>query len=661
MSNRSNNTLYRPEIDGLRAFAVIAVIINHFDQQFLSNGFLGVDIFFVISGFVITSSLSNREITNFFEFISGFYARRIKRIIPALIIFVCLVSVLICFFNPYSSEALITGGTSLLGLSNIYLLKISTNYFAESTQLNPFTNTWSLGVEEQFYFLYPLLIWFSGYGKKTRNGHKNLLITLSFLTTISLLAFIYFYNVNQPLAYFSMPTRFWEIAVGCILFLVLQKKKSFSKNLNLFLSLFSLFIILIILFLPFSTALYSTLLVVFFTILLIATLRKNQLLYKLFASRSVVFIGLISYSLYLWHWGILSISRWTIGISFYTVPFQIILILLISVFFYLTVEKPLRTIEWSKNNLYTLLKGLVILFTISFPLLNFSKFLEGKFYLGKNNIDLNDPYYFPNIDNPNCIKKDPKNTREILVAKCYSLINKAKRTLFFAGDSHTQALLNSAEFISNEINSNFSYIVLRATVPNINSQKIISNLIDIDSISYEIINNVNEKDILIITNLLPGRFFKDWHIKGKRNSMKSNFNNWINTLDMFLANLSKKNVKVIMLNSTPDFPNAINLECESINPQWFNKLGKKECKIPLDEFQKNNKIYSYINKKLDIQKLKHENFFVFDALTLMCPNSSCNYSLNDELLYRDNNHLSSYAARNIIAPNLIEFIRKNNL
>ncbi len=159
---------YRPEIDGLRAFAVVAVIINHFNKEILPGGYLAVDIFFVISGFVITSSLYQRPSKNFKDFISGFYERRIKRLVPALSIFVLITSILICLFDANPGFSLRTGLASLFGLSNLYLLNESTNYFAQSTDLNVFAHTWSLGVEEQFYFLFPFVIWFSGFGNNTK-------------------------------------------------------------------------------------------------------------------------------------------------------------------------------------------------------------------------------------------------------------------------------------------------------------------------------------------------------------------------------------------------------------------------------------------------------------------------------------------------------------
>jgi len=142
---------YRSEIDGLRALAVAAIIINHIDKDLLPSGYLGVDIFFVISGFVITSSLAGRPGRNLGDLMLGFYVRRIKRLVPALVLFVVITDILICLFDPTPRLSNRTGITSLFGLSNLYLLKQSTDYFAGSTELNVFTHTWSLGVEEQFY------------------------------------------------------------------------------------------------------------------------------------------------------------------------------------------------------------------------------------------------------------------------------------------------------------------------------------------------------------------------------------------------------------------------------------------------------------------------------------------------------------------------------
>ena len=338
--------IYRPEIDGLRAFAVVAVIINHFNKDLLPGGYLGVDIFFVISGYVITSSLFGRTSKDFRDFISGFSERRIKRLVPALSIFVLITSISICLFNPSPVVSLRTGLTSLFGLSNLYLLKQSTDYFAQSTELNVFTHTWSLGVEEQFYILFPFLIWFSGFGRQTKNGARNLFLIVGVLTVASLIGFLYLYSTNKPAAYLLMPSRFWEMAVGCLIFIGFQKRASIEQSLEKLPPLLVLALIVGVMYLPMSMASTSTIAVVALSSILIASLKKQTAAFKVFSNTKVVYIGLISYSLYLWHWGVLSISRWTIGIHWWSVPLQIALMFGLAVTSYRYIETPIRKGSW---------------------------------------------------------------------------------------------------------------------------------------------------------------------------------------------------------------------------------------------------------------------------------------------------------------------------
>ena len=333
---------YRPEIDGLRAFAVIAVIINHFNKDLLPSGYLGVDIFFVISGYVITSSLAERESKNFLDFLTGFYERRIKRLVPALVVFVLITSALICLFNPNPGVALGLGWRSLLGISNINLYQSSTNYFAESAELNPFTHTWSLGVEEQFYLLFPFLIWFSGFGQQTAKGARNLFLWVGALTITSLIEFIYLYQVNQPAAYFLMPPRFWEMAAGCLIFIGFQKRAKIEQALEQVPPLLVVAAIVGMMFLPVAAAVPATIGIVVLSAVLIACLKQGTAAYQFFTLEKVVYIGLISYSLYLWHWTVLSISRWTIGIHWWSAPLQLALMLGLAIFSYARIERPIR-------------------------------------------------------------------------------------------------------------------------------------------------------------------------------------------------------------------------------------------------------------------------------------------------------------------------------
>ena len=144
----SSNLAYRPEIDGLRAVAVLGVILNHFSERWLPGGYLGVDVFFVISGFVITASLARRPAEGLGDLMLSFYSRRIRRLLPALLLCVGVTALLLCLVSYDPGQMLGVGWRSLFGFSNITLYRLAVDYFRPAAALNPFAHTWSLGVEE---------------------------------------------------------------------------------------------------------------------------------------------------------------------------------------------------------------------------------------------------------------------------------------------------------------------------------------------------------------------------------------------------------------------------------------------------------------------------------------------------------------------------------
>ena len=150
----------RPDIDALRGIAVLAVILYHFNEAWLPGGFTGVDVFFVISGYVVTGSLIKHQGESLGSQLGGFYLRRIRRLMPNLLLMVGLTSIGMALLVPPSeTRRMFTAASkSLYGWSNNYFALNGTDYFAQDANLNPLSHTWSLGVEEQFYLLFPLLI-----------------------------------------------------------------------------------------------------------------------------------------------------------------------------------------------------------------------------------------------------------------------------------------------------------------------------------------------------------------------------------------------------------------------------------------------------------------------------------------------------------------------
>ena len=241
---------YRPEIDGLRALSVFSVIIYHAKitisgNIFLQGGFLGVDIFFVISGYLITSIiLTEIETTNNFVF-SHFYERRVRRILPALLT-VTLFSIFIAYFVLLPNQLIDffqSVISSLFFYSNYFFYFIGEQYNAPPSLLVPLLHYWSLGVEEQYYIIYPLFIYFL-----FKKNFKLIFFSLCIIFCLSFFSSII--NVNPVFNFFSLHTRIWELlAGGIIAYLMFKKVYIGSKKISSFLIYLGLILIILSLFL----------------------------------------------------------------------------------------------------------------------------------------------------------------------------------------------------------------------------------------------------------------------------------------------------------------------------------------------------------------------------------------------------------------------------
>jgi peptidoglycan/LPS O-acetylase OafA/YrhL len=304
---------YRAEVDGLRALAILAVVGYHAFPSVLPGGFIGVDIFFVISGYLITSILLKEQGNGTFS-IRGFYGRRIIRILPALILVIiaCLLGgwflMLADEYKSLAKHAL--GG---LGFISNFVLWQETGYFDKAVELKPFLNLWSLGIEEQFYIAWPLiLLSIHGAGRSPKRI-VWILASLSFaFSTWSV-----FYDKEQ--AFYSPLSRAWELLAGAVLAITQDTENSddtayaqWISSLSILTLIFSVFFIKSNYAFPGPLALLPVLSCVF----LIKHSHKKKIStfsHHLLCSKPLVWIGLISYPLYLWHWPILSFSRILLG------------------------------------------------------------------------------------------------------------------------------------------------------------------------------------------------------------------------------------------------------------------------------------------------------------------------------------------------------------
>jgi peptidoglycan/LPS O-acetylase OafA/YrhL len=316
---KTSTALRYPAIQGLRGLAILLVLLCHMRLPFFENGFVGVDIFFVISGFLITRNMSreyldNRKASKRQGWISflGFYSRRARRIIPAAFAVVLLILIAWFLFPPESSSftSVFADATwATFFVANLNFINQATTYFGEAKAQSPMLHYWSLSVEEQFYFFWPVffLAVTSSRGFKVRtfvfNWRLRLQLAIFLLSAVSLAVYLIQIYQNSPSSYFSAIGRFWEFGIGA--FFGLVKSTNFSLKRKLY--FYPVGVILVSSFLVTNIDQYRILLVlpVFCTGLFLYVVcngKDSGFLRKFFENRFMVYLGKVSFSLYLVHW-----------------------------------------------------------------------------------------------------------------------------------------------------------------------------------------------------------------------------------------------------------------------------------------------------------------------------------------------------------------------
>jgi len=442
---------YRSEIDGLRAIAVISVIVYHAEfifsnYIFFPGGYIGVDVFFVISGYLITKILVNDLIKNRYS-IPKFFERRIRRIIPPLF-FMFLVILPVSYFLLIPSSLLNFSNallTSIFFISNLFFYLDGNVYGTQDSLLKPLLHTWSLSVEEQFYIIFPffLILVFKIFNKKMIpltiiaiiifnllfiNLSGNLKISYPFFEDFDKFKFL------APTKYFDfyfLTSRFWELLLGSLI--VFVEKKISSNESNHWFVKFGFLLIIFSIFYFDDNIIYPshyTIIPVLGTFLVILFSNRNEIVTKFLSHRYLVFIGLISYSLYIWHYPIFSFYRIAnASIQLNNIFFLLLILISVSTLSYYFIEIPFR------NRLLSFKK--VFLF-LSISLLTFLSYAA---YINKTD----------GISYRLSAKKIMFDN-EILRQKSWKFIDngessnhnyeKDKKNILFIGDSHSKDMFN---------------------------------------------------------------------------------------------------------------------------------------------------------------------------------------------------------------------------
>ncbi|WP_415238102.1 acyltransferase family protein [Seleniivibrio woodruffii] len=334
---------YRQDIDGLRSVAILPVILYHAGIGAFSGGFTGVDVFFVISGYLITTIIF-REIESGTFTLSNFYIRRIKRIFPALFAMIAvtgLISYFVLMPNHFAKFGK-SVAAAVFFCANIIFWGDS-GYFDAEAESKPLLHTWSLGVEEQFYIFFPLILMFLA-----RTGFRRLKTIIVSIFVVSFLLNIAFVGRFPEAVFFNLPFRAWELMLGSMLSLGFFPQADGAKKE--FLSVLGLMLIASgMLFIDESTRFpgYAALLPCVGTALIIHA--EGSAVNRFLSYRPFVWVGLLSYSLYIWHWPVFAFRNYVSAVQidsfFLSNTFLIPFVFLLAVVSYYIIEKPLRVMK----------------------------------------------------------------------------------------------------------------------------------------------------------------------------------------------------------------------------------------------------------------------------------------------------------------------------
>lgn len=649
-----------PAIDSLRAIAVLSVIIYHLDGRLLPGGFSGVDIFFVISGYVVTRALAHRTGDSLSTYLKDFYVRRILRIFPALL--VCLVATVIgeALFVPQSwlsSQNFDTAKFAFFGLSNIFLSTSQEGYFSPRIEFNPYVHTWSLGVEEQFYVILPILYFFCRRSEARASfwTPRNAIIALC-VTSIVLSGY-YTWN-NKPIAYYSLISRFWELGSGALLYEFHRTRRPDAvmgkvARVALFIaSVTTLGTGLLISekqHFPIPYALFSVLGTVG---LIHLAVRRTWTMGSGLISGLMVYIGTISYSLYLWHWPVFALVRWTTGLDDWRTKIAALFVVAVfSVASFHLIERPFQR-RW----FFAHRRSGILIFGVC--AICAGAVMAKGVDRARSHITLSVtadkrawyPYNWSSTDQSAGCHSEAQTElhsgyRHILISRVGCPELQPERTIFVAGDSHAGAY----ETMLGRLATEHPYGVKLFLMPNCSFFRMDkpSNIETeacqsfVKSSLQLIAHQAKKGDIVFLPSRRMTPFANQWGIKDSKSDTPSltlaEQAAITSDLENGLSALMTTGASVVLEAPKPVFPSPA-FRCSD----WFNRMNQV-CKAGLEvEAAVLKSRRSVTMKLLESIHFKNEEIVVWDPFPLLCPGKVCRAVEDGNPLFFDGDHLSGY-------------------
>jgi peptidoglycan/LPS O-acetylase OafA/YrhL len=650
---------YRSDIDGLRALAVVSVVIFHAFAWLVPGGYAGVDVFFVISGYLITTNILNGLNESTFT-IQGFYQRRIRRIFPELVTMLAIVYAF-GWFVLLATEYRQLGkhvGSGASFISNIILWQES-GYFDTSSAVKPLTHLWSLGIEEQFYIVWPLLLW------AIFKLRLHILMSTVVLAVVSFGFGLWSLNNDVVGAYYSPVNRFWELLIGAILAAVMLKRTYGDKAtkwqqagsiVGLALIVFTLFSLDGKSSFPGWNALAPTV----GAALMIGCGPQTLTARRVFSLRAIVWVGLISFPLYLWHWPLLTFAR-IISSAMPTAQVRfgaVVLSVVLSWATYRLIEKPLRFHPRVKVVTGALVTSMIVVGLVGYVTFEKDGFDSRRVVQVNPSIaGAPDIYSLPEILSE-CGINDPEKqslflhcVRDTREGPRFALIGDSKSAVLFPGLFNTSETGSRWMFIGG--NGSFG-----APVPLISDAPEFERFQKLARVAVDSVANNPDIDIVVLQGAvramfgigdetsfaeLPNSPYYDIVTEGLRNS---------------ITILTQAGKRVVLYIDNPPLPNPEDCLQRKTTIEVLNRLLVKPnplCELPIKTFIDQTAKYY-----LMFEQLKREfpgQVDIFDATEIFCGSEDriCRHVRWDRFMYSYTDHPSDYAA-GIIGQNLNPFL-----
>ena len=619
---------YRPDIDGLRAVAVLSVILYHINNAIVPGGFVGVDIFFVISGYLITLHILRDMEIGHFSLIE-FYRRRIKRIFPVML--VVLAIVLLCSLLVFRPEDTVnvaqSGFASLFMMANVYFWLIQdTNYFATASSEIPLLHLWTLGVEEQFYILWPLIL-MTIY--RAMRG-VSFSITFALIAAASFFLGELLYNIDPSFVYFMLPTRAGELLVGALAAhtVIREGNRIVSKNiinLSAILGLASIGVSLLFLseeqVFPGLRAIPPT---VGAALLILSGHYGDSLPSRLLTLRPLVWMGWISYSAYLWHWPLLAFFHYSrLEVTLISGVIIFIITILLSWISYCYIEQPTRGYNGSAIRVFTFQLAIPasMLIVLTLIIMNTSGY-----YLHWNSEEYRSsaaetlrPKKYDYVCQNWEIKPEQLNGNQCVIGEG----SNTSPSVILWGDSNAAHYIGMLSVFAREAKFQFKNLEHNACPP-----------INADPDNFVSAKTLDKCRASLETIQKAFDMFQVFIVSASWPMYQSRSEDFLNVFFNTARQLASQGKLVILLGKVPIISTYDRLCTEKAISLSYMKCTAASS-VPI------SKVVADINLQLKVFASKTKNVEYYDIVEYLCPNGACSaFNRNGEALYYNTSHLS---------------------